>query len=304
VVDSYRRAQRLSKLDNSNDGGEEDKGFAEVLDRLSILSAVREVIACQPPRRRAVAVLFFVEERGYEEIATILDITESTVPTHVERMRGLLKTYVDWTIDHDRGGDWVVTSSSDEAARRLLRLAHESDPDQMNLDVEAGLADLQTRVHAQRRLSQRAASISLDAGRLQIKDQVMPAASSEPSRGFWGELSMHERAAWQAASSWEEFLPGTTIFAQHDTSDHVAIIWSGLTKVVVGTDAGHEVVLALRGPGDIIGEMAVIGDGRRSATVTSIDRVEALLVEAPQFLTFLNDFAHASSIVSSRESCG
>jgi CRP/FNR family transcriptional regulator, cyclic AMP receptor protein len=121
---------------------------------------------------------------------------------------------------------------------------------------------------------------------------------NEPRRGFWGDLSMQERAALQAGGSWGEFLPGTTLFAQHDTSDHVAIIWSGYTKVVTGTEAGREVVLALRGPGDVVGEMVSLGGGRRSATVTAIDHVEALIVDAPRFVEFLRDFGHASALLT------
>jgi CRP/FNR family transcriptional regulator, cyclic AMP receptor protein len=121
---------------------------------------------------------------------------------------------------------------------------------------------------------------------------------NEPRRGFWGELWMTERAALQAGGSWGEFLPGAIMFAQDDTTDHVAIIWSGYTKVVTGTDAGREVVLALRGPGDVVGEMVSIGGGRRSATVTAIDRVEALLIDASRFVAFLSDSPHASSILT------
>src|SRR6266511_3539961 len=109
---------------------------------------------------------------------------------------------------------------------------------------------------------------------------------------------MQERAALQAGGSWGDFLPGAVLFTQDDVSDHVAVIWSGYTKVVTGSTAGHEVVLALRGPGDVVGEMVSIGGGRRSATVTAIDRVEALLIDANRFVGFLNDFSHASAILT------
>jgi CRP-like cAMP-binding protein len=116
----------------------------------------------------------------------------------------------------------------------------------------------------------------------------------EPRRGFWAQLTQQERAALQAAGSWGEFPAGATLFAQHDTSSHVAVIWSGYTKVITGTEGGHEVVLALRGPGDIVGEMVSIGGGSRSATVMAIDQVEALLVDAGRFLAFLRDHADAA----------
>lgn len=104
VIDRYRYQRRDAKLDNECDQPLEDNGFTELIDELSVLRAVRELIDRQPARRRAVSTLYFLEEARYTEIATSLRITESTVRTHVERMRTLLKPLIDQITELDEGG--------------------------------------------------------------------------------------------------------------------------------------------------------------------------------------------------------
>jgi len=59
------------------------------------LEVVRHVFDRQPAERRAVAVLFFLEEYDYAEIADVLGIPESTIRADVERIRVLLTPLVD-----------------------------------------------------------------------------------------------------------------------------------------------------------------------------------------------------------------
>jgi CRP-like cAMP-binding protein len=47
---------------------------------------------------------------------------------------------------------------------------------------------------------------------------------------------------------------------------------------------GNVVMLALRGPGEILGEMSVLGADDRSATVVAIERCESRIVLADRFL--------------------
>lgn len=87
VVNYFRAHHRLGPLDDDHDLGRPDPGIAAVLDQEATFKAIRDLIARQPVRRRAVAVLYFLEERTYAEIAQCLGITESTVRTQVERFR-------------------------------------------------------------------------------------------------------------------------------------------------------------------------------------------------------------------------
>ncbi|MGH3783213.1 MAG: RNA polymerase sigma factor [Pseudonocardiaceae bacterium] len=103
VIDQYRRWNRRNSLDDC-DPPDGENPVDDLVNELSVLRAVRELIDRQPPRRRAVAMLYFLEEAGYAEIAVSLQITESTVRTHVERMRNLLKPLIDQINQIDEGG--------------------------------------------------------------------------------------------------------------------------------------------------------------------------------------------------------
>jgi RNA polymerase sigma factor (sigma-70 family) len=105
VIDHYRRCSRLVELDEEHEPFSDDPAFEEVLDEMCVYRAVLRFLDCQPPRRRAVAFLRFQEGYEYAEIAAILDIAESTVRTHVERMRDLFKPFVDQIMKTDQGGE-------------------------------------------------------------------------------------------------------------------------------------------------------------------------------------------------------
>jgi len=85
---------RFEPLAEVPEVGREDPALERVTDRLSLERTVREVIDGQPTRRRQVALLYFLQNDSYAEIAKYLDITESTVRSHVAELRRLLQPYV------------------------------------------------------------------------------------------------------------------------------------------------------------------------------------------------------------------
>jgi RNA polymerase sigma-70 factor (ECF subfamily) len=105
VYDHYRRERRLTEFDDAYEAATEDPNLVVLLDDRGLVAAVRRFLDGQPPRRRSVAVLRFVEGYEYAEIASILGMSESTVRTHVERVRVLLKPYVERIIEQTGGGD-------------------------------------------------------------------------------------------------------------------------------------------------------------------------------------------------------
>jgi RNA polymerase sigma factor (sigma-70 family) len=105
VADWYRRNSRWAALGSDVECPARDLGFVEVLDEMSVLGAVRALIKDQPPRRRAVAVLFFLENCTTAEVADTLGMTESTVRTHVQRLRRLFRPCVDQFVEIKRGSD-------------------------------------------------------------------------------------------------------------------------------------------------------------------------------------------------------
>jgi len=80
---------------------------------------------------------------------------------------------------------------------------------------------------------------------------------------------------------------GAALFHERDAGDAVLLLLAGRVKLSSLTGAGREAVLAIREPGDLIGEMAAIDDGPRSATALALEPVEVLSVAAPAFVAFL-----------------
>ena len=110
-----------------------------------------------------------------------------------------------------------------------------------------------------------------------------------PNTGFWTSLSDGDRAALSERGHESVFARGTPLCREGDPSTHVLVLLSGWAKVFSSTEEGHEMVLALRGPGDVIGELATDLGGCRTATVLALVRVEALLIGADRFNAFLED---------------
>ncbi|MGE5818368.1 MAG: SLC13 family permease [Deltaproteobacteria bacterium] len=63
---------------------------------------------------------------------------------------------------------------------------------------------------------------------------------------------------------------GTTVFSQGDQGDAFYIIQSGTIQVVLGTAAGRSETIAVLGPQDWFGEMALLSGEPRSATIIAV----------------------------------
>jgi RNA polymerase sigma-70 factor (ECF subfamily) len=63
----------------------------ETAERHEMQAAVQQAILSLPPMYRAVVILYHLEGRSYDEIATLLDLPINTVRTHLHRGRALLK---------------------------------------------------------------------------------------------------------------------------------------------------------------------------------------------------------------------
>ncbi len=75
---------------------------------------------------------------------------------------------------------------------------------------------------------------------------------------------------------------GEVVFHRHDPADAVHLITKGRFDVRVTTSHGDEVALAIRGPGETFGELAVVTEEERSATVTALEPGETLVVRGTE----------------------
>ena len=75
----------------------------------------------------------------------------------------------------------------------------------------------------------------------------------------------------------------TTVMAGGDATDSLYIVLSGRLKVMMSDSEGKEVILAILGPGEFFGEMGLIDDSPRSASVVAMESCELLSVAKRDF---------------------
>jgi CRP/FNR family transcriptional regulator, cyclic AMP receptor protein len=80
---------------------------------------------------------------------------------------------------------------------------------------------------------------------------------------------------------------GQVLFFEGDQGGSVIALRRGRAKVSVQTLPGRELLLAVKGPGELIGEMSALDGRPRSATATAMEPVQALVVSASVFQDFL-----------------
>jgi CRP/FNR family cyclic AMP-dependent transcriptional regulator len=76
--------------------------------------------------------------------------------------------------------------------------------------------------------------------------------------------------------------------------DRVLLLRSGRVKISRLALGGREVVLAFRGPGELVGEQSALDGAPRSASVVAVDGVEALVFTHSAFRGFLREFPDAT----------
>lgn len=105
---------------------------------------------------------------------------------------------------------------------------------------------------------------------------------------FWPLLGSGEQAALATLGRPHRSSAGATLCLEGEPSTHVFILISGWVKVVSASDEGRELLLALRGPGDIVGEIAGEVTGYRTATVRAAGPLQSLIIAANRFERFLD----------------
>lgn len=85
----------------------------------------------------------------------------------------------------------------------------------------------------------------------------------------------------------EQYIPGQMIFKEGDIGEAMYIIRSGRVVVAKG-DLDKPTVLGYRGAGEIIGEMALLENRPRFASIVALDKVSLLRIKREDFLRFLH----------------
>jgi CRP/FNR family transcriptional regulator, cyclic AMP receptor protein len=87
---------------------------------------------------------------------------------------------------------------------------------------------------------------------------------------------------------------GEVIFEQGGSADCVLLVRTGRVRVTATAGNGEDIVLAERGPGELLGELAGIDGQPRSASVTALDEVRGLVIPLRDFRGFLTEHPRAA----------
>lgn len=81
----------------------------------------------------------------------------------------------------------------------------------------------------------------------------------------------------------------TVVLHAGDSTDNIYFVLSGSLKVQVSDEDGREVILSKLGPGELFGEMGVLDDNPRSATVLAVEPSEVVVMGKADFKKCLAD---------------
>ena len=94
-------------------------------------------------------------------------------------------------------------------------------------------------------------------------------------------LSPEEQEELRAMMTQTTLRRGETLFNEGDSGDRLYILLSGKVK------HGRENLLAVLGPGEIVGELTLFDPGPRSTTATAVAPTELLTLDHNQLMTFV-----------------
>jgi CRP-like cAMP-binding protein len=120
--------------------------------------------------------------------------------------------------------------------------------------------------------------------------------SPEPD-SFLAALDSAERAELLRRGHVRSWPTAATLFSEGADSTWVLVLLSGRVKASSHGENGTEVLLAVRGTGSLIGEVAAIDGLPRSATISVLEPVEALVLTAEEFMAFLHAYPRIMRLI-------
>lgn len=106
---------------------------------------------------------------------------------------------------------------------------------------------------------------------------------------LFSELTNTEFDLILASAREQRYPRGSIVFYEGDPGDFLMVVLTGKVKVVLLGKEGQEIILALLGPRDFFGEMAILESAPRSATVMTTEASEFLCLGQQNFTTLLQN---------------
>lgn len=105
---------------------------------------------------------------------------------------------------------------------------------------------------------------------------------------FYG-LSDEELSHIEASATAKTYAKGAIIINEGDPGSSMFLLMQGRVKVFVSDSHGKEYVLALLGPGEYVGELALLDDEPRTASVETEEQSTFLVIQKDDFLALLHN---------------
>ena len=93
------------------------------------------------------------------------------------------------------------------------------------------------------------------------------------------------------------FRRGQALFTQGDRAERVFVIERGSVMLVSTARNGREIVLGLRGSGDVIGDLSALDSAPRSAGAVAVGEIEATVAPSSALIRALHDNAIAMDLL-------
>jgi CRP-like cAMP-binding protein len=77
--------------------------------------------------------------------------------------------------------------------------------------------------------------------------------------------------------------PGEVLFRQGDPGDHLVVVETGRLEALLEVPGGPPLPLSFLLPGDVAGELSLLGDGRRTATVRAVEPTTGRVLQRSAF---------------------
>ncbi len=82
---------------------------------------------------------------------------------------------------------------------------------------------------------------------------------------------------------------GQALFHMGDEGGSLHVVERGRVKVTIPSSSGDELILAMLGPGEILGELSLFDGEPRSATVQALEETETLCLHRKDLLALMRD---------------
>lgn len=83
---------------------------------------------------------------------------------------------------------------------------------------------------------------------------------------------------------------GSYLFYRNDESDGLYFVAKGLFQIIIDNEANKEIIVYTVGKGDILGEMSLFGNHKRSATAVALEESRLCKISNEKFLELMRHF--------------